>query len=638
MPDHSDDARKPQRRSAVLPPFFAPRAPRPSTPAQGSAGVAPRRAPHLFTPPSGTRPAPPAAPPRPSAPPAAPTAMPPREPAERAAAAAPAPPVAEPRVELEIERASPAVEEHAAPSVGALPAAAPAVGGDDDFRIEQLEPEPIALGVTGERPIVTPGDASIDVIAYDDANRQLHAEAPEGAQPTVDGVELERTEWTLDASAGGTRLEVESFWADAPFDAGTAAPSASSSAEPRATPLPDIDSALAGAEPERIIRFDDAPDERAPIRAESAEETTAARSSAEELGAQDDGPRGAGQVEATASTGARVDDRVEVRLEVDPFGVDFGRETEPSRAPAADDALPPAVEHREPSSPHPAGLAPDGIGVRDVDSFLALESAAGAPDRAAERTNAPAEEPAAPASHNAGPALTAPETPARTIDPFEMPKAEPAPTPELEFRAVEPPIARAAAEANAAVEALFPELLSSERTSRAIPRIDALDKSDASGAPAPAARSVPTPPFLAVPAAPATPTPSDELGDALAWPEPDTPAVSPEPARDAREHAPGDGEALSSIGPELRATAAPLANRAGDADADVDDSAPWPVLPPGTVLGGKPAGTMAEALERIARRIRDGEVVVPPDVDPAANEAGALALVLASLLRGRPSA
>ncbi|MBX6332174.1 MAG: hypothetical protein IRY91_10050, partial [Gemmatimonadaceae bacterium] len=535
--------------------------------------------------------------------------------------------VAEPSIALEIERASTATEEHAAPTLGAPSAAAPAVGGDDDFRIEQLEPEPIALNVTGERPIVTPEDASIDVIAYDDANRQLHAEAPGGAQPVVDGIELERTEWTLDTPTASTRLEVESFWGDASFDAGTATPTASPSAAASAAPAPDIDSALARGEAERIIRFDDEPAEPAAPR---AEEASAAHPSVDALASRDDDALGAGQAKASASTGARADDRVDVRLDVDPFGVGFGRETEPRREPMVHDA-PPAVEQREPVPPQPAGLAPASLGVRDIDSLLALEHAPGAPGRAAEERSAFVDAPSASAARDAGPALTSPETPAQITDPLAAPEAEPALSPDLERRAVE--------EANAAVEALFPGAQSSERVSRPIPRTDALDASDAS-AQAPATRSVPTPPFLAVPVGPAAPAPSapsDELGDALAWPEPGALPVPPEPAPDAGQHAPGDGEVLSSIGPELRATAAPLATRAGDANAPVDDFAPWPVLPPGTVLGAKPAGTVAEALERIARRIRDGEVVVPADVDPAANEAGALALVLASLLRGRPS-
>jgi hypothetical protein len=45
-----------------------------------------------------------------------------------------------------------------------------------------------------------------------------------------------------------------------------------------------------------------------------------------------------------------------------------------------------------------------------------------------------------------------------------------------------------------------------------------------------------------------------------------------------------------------------------------------------------PASTIAEALERLARRFRDGSIVLPPDSDVHSDE-GALAIALAALLR-----
>jgi hypothetical protein len=60
---------------------------------------------------------------------------------------------------------------------------------------------------------------------------------------------------------------------------------------------------------------------------------------------------------------------------------------------------------------------------------------------------------------------------------------------------------------------------------------------------------------------------------------------------------------------------------------------PWPMSPaePRTYRGD----AIGEALERVAKRIRDGEIVLPADTS-ASNDEAALALALAALLRTRP--
>jgi hypothetical protein len=164
MERHSDDAQKQHRRSGALPPFVAPRT-RQGTSSTRDGEPPHRRASQLFTP-SGVS--------TPAAPP-----TPPTEPS--------------------------AVPQESVPS-GAQ---------DEELLVEQLEQAPISLTITGEQPAVD--GATIQVIAYDDANEQLQAEAPAGERPQVDGIVLETTEISFEAPSSTTELQIESFWATEPF-------------------------------------------------------------------------------------------------------------------------------------------------------------------------------------------------------------------------------------------------------------------------------------------------------------------------------------------------------------------------------------------------------------------------------------
>jgi hypothetical protein len=173
----------------------------------------------------------------------------------------------------------------------------------------------------------------------------------------------------------------------------------------------------------------------------------------------------------------------------------------------------------------------------------------------------------------------------------------------------------------------------------------------------------------------------DELSAALAWP---TERAS-QPAELLHEaHATPAEQALADAAPELRESAAPWAD-ARDGVVGGEESAAWASAPlpsaapsedgtPAWLYGptaraeDRPAGTEAEhsrsatpesskssmesfpsadatgaawentvaaALDRVARRIREGELPLPTDVQAASDE-GALAMVLAALLRGGP--
>ena len=117
----------------------------------------------------------------------------------------------------------------------ALPAPPPAAAPRETrgLELEHLEVEGIDLHITGERPAI--GDSEIDVIAYDDANGELDAKAKGDKRPSVDGLELESTELSLEPSGHVTSppagLEIESFWAAEAFT-----PSASKSTEPPRRP------------------------------------------------------------------------------------------------------------------------------------------------------------------------------------------------------------------------------------------------------------------------------------------------------------------------------------------------------------------------------------------------------------------
>lgn len=117
--------------------------------------------------------------------------------------------------------------------------------------------------------------------------------------------------------------------------------------------------------------------------------------------------------------------------------------------------------------------------------------------------------------------------------------------------------------------------------------------------------------------------PTDELSDALAWPEAST-ATSTEPS-DPLMAAPD--QALAGIAEELHDSAAPWAQ---PAEADHDNDA-WSRTALAEMFPD-PRATVAASLERIAQRIRDGDVSISRDASTS-TDASALAAALAALLR-----
>lgn len=229
MPDQPDETQK-QRRSAVMPPFFAPRSPRPTTPSQSATATPPRRPSQLFTPPGvpkQPRSAPfktPLATPR-VTPFAAPVvAGPPAvEPVPEPAPPAPTPDATEPPP---IPVRPDATAAHV-PNEGPAVEAGGAVPSGDGFVIEQYESPPISLEATGEQGVVS-DDPSIAFQVYDDAARLLERGA-RPVPPEAGGLEIERTEVTFEAPAPPLApLEVESFWAAAPMPAAAPPPAAAS--------------------------------------------------------------------------------------------------------------------------------------------------------------------------------------------------------------------------------------------------------------------------------------------------------------------------------------------------------------------------------------------------------------------------
>lgn len=215
MVDQADDAQKPQRRSAVLPPFFAPRQPAPTPPAQRIGGATRRRPSALFTPPGVPRQSTPArrATPVPSGPaPVMPRGSTPAAAAPSATTGVPTPLAVTPVVPL--------------PSVPTPKPPATAAGADEvtghatpseqrDLVIEPIEPERVSLTVTAEQRAVAPAD-DIRVIGEEDSTPLLETQAEAGTGRSVDGVVIEDTEWHYDA-APTAALEVESFWAAEPL-------------------------------------------------------------------------------------------------------------------------------------------------------------------------------------------------------------------------------------------------------------------------------------------------------------------------------------------------------------------------------------------------------------------------------------
>ncbi|HEX6806495.1 MAG TPA: hypothetical protein VF118_00830 [Gemmatimonadaceae bacterium] len=206
MPDQPDETQKQQRRSAVAPPFFAPRSPRPTTPSQSTTAAPPRRTSQLFTPPGV-----------------------PKQPRPASFKT----PLATPRVtpfSAPVVATPPAIDassEQPPPLPAPETAGAPPLG--DGFVIEQYESPPISLTATGEQGVVS-DDPSVSFQVFDDASRLLERGA-RPVPPEAGGLEIERTELSFEAPASSPPpLEIESFWAAAPMPA--SAPSAESAAPP----------------------------------------------------------------------------------------------------------------------------------------------------------------------------------------------------------------------------------------------------------------------------------------------------------------------------------------------------------------------------------------------------------------------
>ncbi|HEU4643909.1 MAG TPA: hypothetical protein VFS44_15780 [Gemmatimonadaceae bacterium] len=120
----------------------------------------------------------------------------------------------------------------------------------------------------------------------------------------------------------------------------------------------------------------------------------------------------------------------------------------------------------------------------------------------------------------------------------------------------------------------------------------------------------------------------DELSAGLAWPDPDQIEAGGE-----QDVIVADGAALASVEPELRDSAAPFATPSPRHE-ETREADPW-TMPPAEPSPEPAVPAVAEALERIAQRIREGGVVLPADT-AAQSDAGALAVALAALLRGAP--
>ena len=249
MPDQPDETQKQQRRSTVLPPFFAPRTTRPTTTPQSATATPPRRPSQLFTPPGvpkQPRPAPfktplatprvtPFAAPVVAAPPAmdellgqatrAPTVDATELPAIPLAPdvpdllEVPELPVAAPEVFAAVSDVAPMPD---TPNADAVPEAAPETTDapmlGDAFVIEQYESPPISLRATGEQGVMS-DDPSMSFQVYDDASRLLERGA-RPVPPVAGGLEIERSQEALEAPAShAAPLEVESVWAAAPMPA-----------------------------------------------------------------------------------------------------------------------------------------------------------------------------------------------------------------------------------------------------------------------------------------------------------------------------------------------------------------------------------------------------------------------------------
>ena len=220
MEDSPEDLPKPPRRTAAKP-FFSPR-PNAGEGVTGPLELSRRCAAQLFTPPGSTAATPVAdMPPRAGA-----EAQPEREPAEIPSSSAAdgstemAADVADAEASSEVEfegdwTPAPMITPERTLDADSLLASS-SVEDDDRLVVEQFEHEEIELTASATN---VPDEHAIEVIAYGDANSLLKAAAHDGANPQVDGLQLESTEFSFEQTASPPRMNVDSFWATEPFSA-----------------------------------------------------------------------------------------------------------------------------------------------------------------------------------------------------------------------------------------------------------------------------------------------------------------------------------------------------------------------------------------------------------------------------------
>lgn len=210
-PDDSPQRPTPPRSSKAAPPFLGPRK------ADGSEITEPRarqrRSSGLFVPPGALPPE------EKDLPPTVETPIATRPPAadESVAAASAMTPVAPIRAIVP----DPPVGSVAPPDD--MPGAESTLRLSGYFELENLETPAISLKAERDRPAV--GGSELQVIEYADANSGLASATPPGGRPSLDGLELESTELTIELSQEASRerghapsdLNIESFWAGDAF-------------------------------------------------------------------------------------------------------------------------------------------------------------------------------------------------------------------------------------------------------------------------------------------------------------------------------------------------------------------------------------------------------------------------------------
>ena len=225
-PDESTQRPTPPRSGKSAPPFFAPRT---------SRAVPETTGPHLR---------------RPSTPLFVPPGSLPPESTEEKPRTAPV------KSEPVAPAATPAATTPAATAPATAPATAEPIAADPPavdptpirlsgyFELENLETPEITLNPESDRPSV--GGSELQVIEYEEANSGLASTTPAGGRPSLDGIEFESTELSIELSQERSRekghapsdLNIESFWA---ADAFTPTARPNSREIPRAVvpPAPD---------------------------------------------------------------------------------------------------------------------------------------------------------------------------------------------------------------------------------------------------------------------------------------------------------------------------------------------------------------------------------------------------------------